>query len=368
MAPIQRLKLNEIQNGLVINANDINAELDQLVTSANTQDTSLTSIATGTFSFTGTKTFANTVKAGTIIEAVATQGVTIATVRLRDGTVRPKITTNPTTPEAGEIWFNDTNKTYQGFVSGAPQAFALLPKNWVGGTAPSYVSATQILLPEGTSALDTSGQTLIQIRSAGGLTLSLDSIGALGLDFGLKAANTWYYVWLAQGSSGVTALFSTSLTTPVLPTGYNTTSRRLPFALRTDASGAILSFFVDSGWPNRPIIRYTTGTLFYLGPTPLTTVVLNGNATVSTAVSCSSFVPPISRVTHLNLFFGSGAGTVIFRETGATIEQCSLSGNTAFIGNLEGVRLNSSQSMDYRVLWNGTSMVICVRGYTITED
>jgi hypothetical protein len=66
--------------------------------------------------------------------------------------------------------------------------------------------------------------------------------GAGGLDTGSKAANTWYHVFLIRRSDTgvVDALFSTSATSPTMPTGYD--ERRRIGAIRTDGSSNILPF------------------------------------------------------------------------------------------------------------------------------
>jgi hypothetical protein len=62
------------------------------------------------------------------------------------------------------------------------------------------------------------------------------------LDTGAIATNTWYYVFIIKGSSGVEILTSLSATAPTLPTGYNTVFRRIG-AIRIIAGPVIQTFF-----------------------------------------------------------------------------------------------------------------------------
>lgn len=89
-------------------------------------------------------------------------------------------------------------------------------------------------------------QTSIMTLSAT-LTKRIDAVWAVGddaggLDTGSVANTTLYAVWLIERSDTgvVDALFSTSFTSPTMPTNYD--RRRLIGAVRTDGSANILSF------------------------------------------------------------------------------------------------------------------------------
>ncbi|PVE25437.1 hypothetical protein DC522_05955 [Microvirga sp. KLBC 81] len=88
---------------------------------------------------------------------------------------------------------------------------------------------------------------------ATGITKRLDAAWAAGnnaggLDTGAKAANTSYHVHLIRRTSDglVDALFSTSPTTPTMPSGW--AARRRIGAVLTDASGNIKQFRQVGGW------------------------------------------------------------------------------------------------------------------------
>jgi hypothetical protein len=82
-----------------------------------------------------------------------------------------------------------------------------------------------------------------------GLTKQIDATWAAGtnaggLDTGTVANSTWYYIWsIRKDSDGSTdVLFSTSATSPTMPSGY-TYKRRIRGAVLTNGSANILGFF-----------------------------------------------------------------------------------------------------------------------------
>ena len=124
MPQITRLKDAEISNGNLINADDLDAEFNQLVSESNSQDTELTSIGTGTYTFSGVKTFSSNPKTNGIDERTASTGVTVDGVLLKDGFIKPIPTTQPYVPAAnGEIGYDSTNHFYKGMQNGSILTF-----------------------------------------------------------------------------------------------------------------------------------------------------------------------------------------------------------------------------------------------------
>jgi hypothetical protein len=74
------------------------------------------------------------------------------------------------------------------------------------------------------------------------LTLDIATIGANGLDAGVEAINTWYYIWLILNptTGAVAGLLSASATAPTLPAGY--TKKRLVGAVRNDGASNFRKF------------------------------------------------------------------------------------------------------------------------------
>ncbi len=66
MAQISRLRDADIVNGLPNDADDVDAELDQLVSAHNTNDTTLSAVSGGTYTFTGAKSFSSPIAVNTI--------------------------------------------------------------------------------------------------------------------------------------------------------------------------------------------------------------------------------------------------------------------------------------------------------------
>lgn len=97
------------------------------------------------------------------------------------------------------------------------------------------------------------------INSTSSLVVDLDNTGALGLDNGSVAADTWYAIWICEGTSGVTAVASTSFNAPTLPTGYDTYKRRLT-TIKTNSSAAVYDTFMARGQGNERKIYYRNTT------------------------------------------------------------------------------------------------------------
>ncbi|HEX7005580.1 MAG TPA: hypothetical protein VF274_00445 [Alphaproteobacteria bacterium] len=133
----------------------------------------------------------------------------------------------------------------------------------VGGMPRSYLAglglannatdpSNDIDIADGAARADDDAADLVL---ASPLTKRLDAgwtagSGQGGLDTGSKAANAWYHVWLIKRSDtgAVDALFSTSATTPVMPSNYD--KKRRIGAVKTDGSGNIRGFvqFGDQFW------------------------------------------------------------------------------------------------------------------------
>ncbi len=123
-----------------------------------------------------------------------------------------------------------------------------------GAKAPALIGACRNLLafnnvatPD--SKLDITADEAVVKGSVSGLPVLLESVsvtiditasGANGLDTGVEAANTWYYVWLIWNGSTTAGLLSASFTTPTLPAGY--THRGLIGAVRNNAASNLVRF------------------------------------------------------------------------------------------------------------------------------
>ena len=119
-----------------------------------------------------------------------------------------------------------------------------------------------------------------------------------GLDTGSKANSTWYHVYVIKriDTGVVDALFSTSVSSPTLPTNY-TEFRRIG-AVRTDGSGNLLPFFQ---WGKRFVLK-----------TPILDVNINNEP--STEVIRTLTVPLGVKVNALFNMYQSSAGvtTIVY--------------------------------------------------------
>jgi hypothetical protein len=138
---------------------------------------------------------------------------------------------------------------------------------------------------------DTDGNALL--LSSVAVHPAITASGANGLDTGAEAATTWYYGWVIAKEDGTVAgLLSTSATAPTMPSGY--TYKALVTAVYNGATDFLAYRQAGS---KVYFNSHQTG----LG---------NGSASVETAVSLTTLVPPIALTfyTSLSIFLSSGGG------------------------------------------------------------
>lgn len=381
MSQISRLRDAEITNGNLINADDIDTELNQLVSESNGQDTRLTAIENASISIGGVKTFTSSIKTDQIDERTSTAGVTIDSVLLKDGALKLLPDASYVASTNGALGYNSTSHSYQVMVNGIARSLMHegngLPKGYMAGPAPVFATVNTITLKSGFRCRNSSNTSDMEITTD--LTVSLAISGANGLDSGTEAANTWYYVYLIKKSSDgtVAGLLSTvneAVSGAVtLPTGYDL-KRQLPVVIRNDASSNILKFNIANGWPSRPLIRYvaiftraTAGTpTFTVSPTH--NILSNGSATTWTAISGASLIPPASRYALFNLVNHSNATSGFdLREAGESAESLQFmvfgGGQNALIP----MRVSAAQAIEYQKTFNTSGLDVDVIGFYVTE-
>lgn len=178
----------------------------------------------------------------------------------------------------------------------------------VGGAPPTWTSVTQITIPSGCWAVDSTKKH--RITAPSNLVVTISSNGVNGLDTGSEASNTKYYLWLCEGGSGVCGLLSLSATTPTLPTGYNTYFGLLPVLCYNNSSSDLLAFDVSSWTTGNVEVGYKSLT----GATVSTT--FNPGA-VWTNLTVNTFLPTFAGFVRLNVSAPS-ACTMLFSTTGST--------------------------------------------------
>jgi hypothetical protein len=162
-----------------------------------------------------------------------------------------------------------------------------LPNLYVNNLQLSWASATTLTVAAGQARNSTNN---IDITLAATTTLNAAVDGANGLDTGALANNTWYAIHLIGSSTNTVqpaVMASTSATSPLMPTGYDS-FRRIGWAL-TDGSAQFLKFYVYGNATSR---RYFWDAVV---------TELNAGASTSFAdVDLASSVPPSSTLAVLN--------------------------------------------------------------------
>jgi hypothetical protein len=158
-----------------------------------------------------------------------------------------------------------------------------LPKGYMHNLQASYASATTLSLAAGQCRDSTDS---VNMELAIGVTINGATNGALGLDTGSLANNTWYYVLALKDSSNTisdTAMLSASSSSYVIPQSNGVTY---------DA------FRVTDYWLTNGSAQFLKGTTVGNGTyrtrywDTAIAVLTSGTATSLTAIDLSSAVPP----------------------------------------------------------------------------
>lgn len=212
----------------------------------------------------------------------------------------------------------------------------------------SYVSASTIQIARG-EALSSQGDLGIFLQST--RNVNIEVAGANGLDTGAEAADTWYFVYVISDSmntNAVAGLISESSTAPTLPTGYDRFRRIGSF--RNNPTSDIIEF-TQYGVSRDRMVHYLT---IPQNRQPL----LGGSATIVTAVSCASFIPPITRKGILTV---RQLGTpVAFLFESATKRIYAAVSSEAIVGVYP---VDVTQSMHYLNFGPGGNLDVTVDGY-----
>ena len=118
--------------------------------------------------------------------------------------------------------------------------------------------------------------------------------GTNGLDAGVIASSSWYYVWIIDNGTTSAGLLSLSSTSPTLPSGY-TYSMRVG-AMRTDGSNLLLRTIQYGSKANYQVTLSTN-------TAALPTIVYSTTPNISlTAYSVASVVPPTAPRALIGLY------------------------------------------------------------------
>jgi hypothetical protein len=403
MTNIQRLKTSTIQNGLLINADDFNVELDQLINKANELDDAVyqNKTFTGNKTFNGTTAFQQDVTvngnlnlsgnrqmiqwAGT--ETGATKHIfevspSYAPTPLPDGyTVSFKINETPDAwqplsvkigtntalpllkkggqPVAGHAVVHGETITVQKIDTAFYQVGgAALPLGYVNTPVPQYVSARTISVNG--DAVARSANTLRDLGVTGNNTVSLDVSGVNGLSpTAVLSPNTWYYLYMIDSGTTVSGGYLLHNAQGVQTFTIATVvfhARQLPLAMKTDGSSNLLPFFVEQWNGRHASIRYATTFNGIGSPSTMQTLVglISGGTYVTT--SLSAYVPPTSSIASLFVTARGGGGGWWRLPSASSEFSWDLNGGS-FSRELI-VTLNSSQAIDFKVSVNGFDVAV----------
>lgn len=353
-----RQAAGNIVNGATIDATDLNNEFNHLVSKHNATDQDLDDLKAGTDSFSGI-TSTGPIVVDDIDERTSTHGVDIDGVLCKDSGVRVARATDPSPIDDGTFYYHTgtAHDFFKGEINGTVREMlsAVSMPGANTGPMPYSTAVTSVVIPSGGAYIDTTGERFIAATSD--LTATITTSGANGLDTGSEAANTWYYLWICQGTSGVCSLLSTSNTTPTLPSGYDEFKALTPGAWRNDNSSNILpgrflnqSYFEYIGL-NRVVANGYSATVVY-----------TGTDTTKATVDLSDFIPPSSRTVRLEVVTNT-SNPIVYHENDAS-KTAAFQGITGWNPPHELWALtNSSQEVGISV--NANSCSLHVVGYLV---
>jgi len=246
-------------------------------------------------------------------------------------------------------------------------------KRLITGPVPYYNDAASLILPAGFAAYDSTGVTLMTIAS--NQTVSLATSGANGLDTGAEASNTWYYVYLIGDSTGVNtpkgllSVTNEAVTGSVtLPSGYNR-KRQLPLAIRNDGSSNQIRWIMVGRDNNSPLILYQTAMSVHAGGATTagtTNVLAAGTSGTFANISCTSFIPPISRVGVFQALATFANACYTGLRTDANLPEY-MGGGPAGAATWHIIPTTSGQVIDYKRAAGTGSVSVDVVGFYVTE-
>lgn len=202
--------------------------------------------------------------------------------------------------------------------------------------------------------LTTSGDAVKKIRSVD-LTVDITASGANGLDIGVEAVSTWYYLWVVYNATTSTAagILSASATAPTLPAGY--TYRALVGAIRNDA-GSDLNFLNQVG--NRAAQDESASAL------------TNGVATDFTAIDLTSYVPSTAKIANIDVYitatydgnvvayFKPGSATYAAGQKTVTFDNSAT--HTVYFETSVSVMMVTPQTIYYKSFAGGPKVTVLV--------
>jgi hypothetical protein len=427
MSNIQRQKANAIQNGQLINADDLNVEFDQLVNKANELDDAIyqNKTLTGNKVFNGATAFQQSVSMN---GSLTLEGAELkqsqqhhwagdetgsnadifqvdpdyAPTPLTDGyTVVFKVSGKPTATGTLSVAVGSNAalplfKTSGGRVTGGHVADGelivakklgdrfihmnaeRLPTRYMNVPIPEYFNGTTLRMTGWAAMKSADGREDIEFFLPSSTVISTSTVGLNGLVSGPVSSSVWYYLKGAKSVDGTQAgyVLDTQLydDNNITMNGVEYMVRRLPIAFRTQANGQMIPFTVTGGWPYQPRIEYTTGlTGFQQAATPTGTevdlrVLIAGTASTNTLVTCGALIPPTARVAHLCISGEGSQGTLHLTtpHDGTGNRGQTFWNNPSLEANHYETTLLTDGARRFTYRSVGGAWYVTVRGYTTT--
>ena len=226
------------------------------------------------------------------------------------------------------------------------------PRGYLRGFVPVWTSVSRITIGagDGRSADNTTDITL-----AAPIVVDITLAGAGGLDTGVEAANTWYYVHVVADSTGVnptTGILSASPNAPVLPGGYDQ-FRRIGSVRNT--AGSHFRPFAVSGIGTERSVQYSdaiTGRQ----------VLAAGAAVAVTAIACGALIPPTTRLGCFQYAQRGNVDASLYDDPAnalASMQRTLIGGSLA----ADRMRVSAARDIGYANVAAGGSVDVWVTGY-----
>lgn len=229
---------------------------------------------------------------------------------------------------------------------------AQVPDGFITGMVPSYTSPSQVTISAGLARNNT-GQRNVTLAAP--VVVDITIAGAGGLDAGVEAANTWYFIFVISDSTGVlptVGLLSASAGAPTLPAGYDT--RRRVGSVRNNAALDFRDFQVSGTGVSRSV-QYRDAIS--------TRQRLTGGAAVAvTAVSCGQLIPITSSFARFQIQQRGAVAAMIYDDPAQLLANAQ---RNVFAGGsiYDVLRVSAGRDIAYANAAAGGLLDVWVTGY-----
>jgi|GEM_PF-4933215 len=323
MSQISRLKSAQIQNGNLINADDINSELNQQVNESNSQDSRLSTIESGAFNQTGTLSTTNNILTNGLSERSTGVGILVDSTRLQDGyaNLQAVLATVSSVDIINDALVFSSNHT---ITTGSPVRIRVL----AGGALPSGIfnNTTYYALAVSTTTLKlyTTAANAITAGSTGLIDITATGTGSIQV---IGTPSTLQEGDVFVNATGLNVYLNNSSKTIMenagLPLPRNYSKSSVPCYI-TPTTFTVASIQERSSDDTANIIKFTSTTL------DITSIGLNGIAQSSNLTGTVTVTAGSTALTFSSTQAGIlQAGDVILTASGQARKLTSVSGTTA---------------------------------------